>query len=78
VAEVQRRFNPLAVRVWGERGEGPLWEGRDETGGDGRAYVCRDHTCRAPVDSAEALAAQLISASATGTDSDPGGGGVSM
>ena len=58
---------PVAAGGWditglpvaGERGDGPLWEGRDETGADGRAYVCRDHTCRAPVDSVEDLLAEL-------------------
>jgi hypothetical protein len=59
VAAVQRRFLPTTVLAWGERGDGPLWEGRDETGADGRAYVCRNHACRAPVDSVDALAAQL-------------------
>jgi len=56
---VRRRFLPGVVLVAGERGDGPLWEGRDETGADGRAYVCRDHTCRAPVDSVEDLLAEL-------------------
>ncbi|MEI2699281.1 MAG: hypothetical protein V9E94_13435 [Microthrixaceae bacterium] len=45
VAEVHRRFLPTTVLAWGEPGDGPLWAGRDESGHDGRAYVCRDHAC---------------------------------
>lgn len=59
VAEVQRRHLPTTVLAWGEPGAGPLWEGRDETGSDGRAYVCRHHACRAPVSTPEDLATQL-------------------
>ena len=32
---VRSAFRPTAVLAWGERYDGPLWEGRD----DGRAYV---------------------------------------
>ncbi len=56
---VRRRFTPGVVLAAGERGTGPLWEGRDETGSDGRAYVCRDHACRAPVGTVEDLLAEL-------------------
>ena len=55
VSTVQRRYLPNAVLAWGERYESPLWEGRE----DGRAYVCRNYTCRAPVTEPEALAAEL-------------------
>ena len=55
VAAVLARFEPTAVLAWGEPGTGPLWEGR--TGG--RAYVCRDFACRAPVDTADDLTADL-------------------
>jgi uncharacterized protein YyaL (SSP411 family) len=55
VAAVQRRFLPRAVLAWGEPFPSPLWEGRSA----GRAYVCEGHTCQAPVDSVEALEAQL-------------------
>jgi uncharacterized protein len=61
VATVQRRFRPDTVLVWGERGSGPLWEGRDETAADGRAYVCVDQACRAPVGTTEELEAELVS-----------------
>jgi hypothetical protein len=56
---VRRRFLPDVVLAAGERGDGPLWEGRDETGPDGRAYVCRDRTCLAPVDDVDSLLAAL-------------------
>ncbi len=51
-----QRYTPNAVLVWGERFDGPAWEGRD----DGLAYVCRNFTCQAPTDSPEELAAQLV------------------
>jgi uncharacterized protein YyaL (SSP411 family) len=56
VAAVRARFLPNAVLAWGERGDGPLWEGRD----DGRAYVCRSYACQLPADTPEALAPQLV------------------
>ncbi|MFZ4516758.1 MAG: thioredoxin domain-containing protein [Microthrixaceae bacterium] len=62
VGAVQRRFLPGAVLTWGERGDGPLWEGRDEEGADGRAYVCRNHACRAPATTVEDLLAELTPA----------------
>ncbi len=55
VGAALRRFGPTTVVAWGEPVPGPLWEGRTETGADGRAYVCRDFTCRAPVTDADAL-----------------------
>ena len=61
VEVVQRSFRPHSVLAWGERGSGPLWEGRDETGPEGRAYVCRDHVCGAPATSPEQLAAAFAS-----------------
>jgi uncharacterized protein YyaL (SSP411 family) len=54
-----RAYRPRAVLAWGERYSSPLWEGRDERGADGRAYVCRDYACRAPVTDADALLEQL-------------------
>ncbi len=56
---VQRRFLPTTVLAWGEAGDGPLWEGRTEVGDTGRAYVCRNHVCRAPVDTVDELTGQL-------------------
>ncbi len=61
VAVAQQRFSPRSVLAWGDRGEGPLWEGRSESGADGRAYVCHDHACKAPVSSPEDLAEALLS-----------------
>ncbi|MBS1265041.1 MAG: hypothetical protein MAG471_00869 [Acidimicrobiaceae bacterium] len=55
VEVVQRAYLPNTVLAWGERGDGPLWEGRD---GD-RAWVCHNHSCLAPVESPEALLAAL-------------------
>ena len=60
VAEVQRRFLPRAVTAWGEPYDSPLWEDR----GPGVAYVCEGFACRQPVDSVDALAAQLDEISA--------------
>ncbi len=37
----------------------PLWEGRTETGADGRAYVCRGYVCGLPADDVDTLTAQL-------------------
>jgi uncharacterized protein YyaL (SSP411 family) len=58
VAEVQRRYLPNAVLAWGTPYDSPLWEGRQA----GRAYVCRDFACRAPVTEVDDLVAQLTGA----------------
>jgi uncharacterized protein YyaL (SSP411 family) len=55
VAVVTGRYRPDSVLAWGESYESPLWEGRS----DGRAYVCRDYACQAPVGDPVDLAAQL-------------------
>jgi uncharacterized protein len=55
LAVVRERWRPRAVVAWGERYESPLWEGRR----DGLAYVCEHYVCQAPVDTPEALRAQL-------------------
>jgi len=56
---VSERYGLVAaeghVLAWGERYASPLWEGRE----DGYGYVCRDFACRAPVDSVDALLAEL-------------------
>ncbi len=51
-----QRYAPNVVVIWGERFDGPAWDGRD----DGFAYVCRNFACQAPTGTAEALAAQLV------------------
>jgi uncharacterized protein YyaL (SSP411 family) len=56
VAAVQQRYLPNAVLAWGEEYASPLWEGRDP----GKAYVCRNFACNAPVSDLEALIAQLL------------------
>ena len=60
VAALAERYLPNAVLAWGEPYSSPLWEGRDD-GPDhaGRAYVCRNFACQAPVSEVEALLAQL-------------------
>jgi uncharacterized protein len=67
VAEVRRRYLPTTVLAWGERVDSPLWEGR----ADGMAYVCERFACKQPVDTPEALAAQL-DAAAGGHGADSG------
>ncbi|HLU41440.1 MAG TPA: thioredoxin domain-containing protein [Microthrixaceae bacterium] len=62
VREVHRRFTPHTVLAWGEPGDGPLWEGREASGAEGRAYVCRDHVCAAPSGTAQELREQLAAA----------------
>ncbi|UDY35996.1 thioredoxin domain-containing protein [Dermatobacter hominis] len=59
VAVAHRAFRPITVLSWGEPLDGPLWEGRHDSGADGRAYVCRDHTCEAPISDPAALADAL-------------------
>jgi uncharacterized protein YyaL (SSP411 family) len=55
VRAVQQRYLPNAVLAWGEPYESPLWEQRSA----GRAYVCQQYVCKAPVDSVEALLSEL-------------------
>jgi uncharacterized protein len=55
VEVVTRRYLPNTVLAWGEPYQSPLWESREE----GKAYVCRNFACQAPVDDPAALAAQL-------------------
>lgn len=59
VAEVRRGFRPDVVLAWGPPTGSPLWHGRGGSGPDGRAYVCVDQVCGAPVDDPAALRAQL-------------------
>ena len=55
VSVVAGRYLPEAVLAWGEPYQSPLWEGR----GDGRAYVCQNYACRAPVSEPAELIDQL-------------------
>jgi uncharacterized protein YyaL (SSP411 family) len=59
VRVAQVLWRPDTLLVWGERFDSPLWEGRNEEGPAGRAYVCRDNVCEAPVDTPEALHEKL-------------------
>jgi uncharacterized protein YyaL (SSP411 family) len=55
VAVVTGRYLPEAVLAWREPYDSPLWVGRS----DGRAYVCQNYACRAPVSNPADLAAAL-------------------
>ncbi len=55
VAAVNARYLPNAVLAWGEPYPSPLFEGRE----DGRAFVCRNYACQAPVADVDALVLQL-------------------
>ena len=55
VSAVVSSYRPNTVLAWGERRPGPLWDGRE---GD-QAWVCRNRTCAAPVDSVKALLVNL-------------------
>jgi uncharacterized protein YyaL (SSP411 family) len=55
VEAVQSSHRPNTVLAWGERYDSPIWESRE----DGKAYVCRNFSCRQPVDDVGALLAQL-------------------
>jgi len=60
VRAVSERYLPNAVLTWGEPFASPLWEGRDPgPDGTGRAFVCRNYACQAPVTDVDALLAQL-------------------
>jgi uncharacterized protein YyaL (SSP411 family) len=59
LAEVRRHWLPTGVVAWGERTTSPLWEGRDEIGAAGRAYVCRGYVCDLPAADVATLATQL-------------------
>lgn len=55
VSLVRRRYEPDAVLAWGERTDGPVWEGR----ADGMAYVCTNRVCAAPAAGTDELAQRL-------------------
>ena len=57
VGAVRQQWRPDVVLAWGERYDSPLWEGRE----DGRAYVCRNFTCRLPATDVATLEEQLAS-----------------
>jgi len=61
LTEVHDRFMPNKIVIVAAEptGEIPLLEGRSKLGGRATAYVCRNGTCKAPVSSRAALAAQL-------------------
>jgi uncharacterized protein YyaL (SSP411 family) len=55
VETAQVLWRPDVVLAWGEPYDSPLWEGRSS----GFAYLCRDHVCERPVETAEQLYEQL-------------------
>ena len=55
VSAVASSYRPNTVLAWGERRPGPLWDGREGN----QAWVCQNRTCTTPVDSVEALLANL-------------------
>jgi uncharacterized protein len=55
VRAVRTHWLPNSVLAWGKPYDSPLWEGRTA----GFAYVCQHYVCQIPVDSVEALLAQL-------------------
>jgi hypothetical protein len=59
VDAVHHQWLPSAVLAWGEPTNSPLWDGRDERGADGRAYVCHDRVCGLPADDTAMLLTQL-------------------
>ncbi|BAN02279.1 thioredoxin domain-containing protein [Ilumatobacter coccineus] len=56
VRVAQSIWRPDLVLAWGERYDGPMWDGRN----DGFAYVCKEHVCNAPVDTVQDFAEQLL------------------
>jgi uncharacterized protein YyaL (SSP411 family) len=59
VGAVATRYLPNAVLAWGEPYPSPLWEGRTTAETSGKAFVCRNYTCGAPVDDVDSLLEQL-------------------
>ena len=59
VAAVASRYLPRAVLAWGQPYPSPLWEGRTTPETAGKAFVCRNYTCGAPVDDLDSLFEQL-------------------
>ena len=55
VTAVHQRWQPNAVLAWGEPFDSALWEHRQ----DGFGYVCQQFACQAPVQTVDALLAQL-------------------
>ncbi|HEY2302388.1 MAG TPA: thioredoxin domain-containing protein [Acidimicrobiales bacterium] len=59
VGAVQASYQPSAVLTWGEPYPSPLWEGRLGAAERGKAFVCRNYTCRAPILEPAALLEEL-------------------
>lgn len=52
----QSVWRPDVVLAWGERYDGPMWDGR----ADDLAYVCRDHVCKQPAETVQEFAEALL------------------
>ncbi|MCC5953716.1 MAG: thioredoxin domain-containing protein [Acidimicrobiia bacterium] len=59
VGVVRSRYRPGTVLAWGEPWDGPLWDGRRDPNGSGRAYVCEGYVCAAPSSDPSSLVAAL-------------------
>jgi uncharacterized protein YyaL (SSP411 family) len=59
VEAVQGRYLPSAVLAWGHPFPSPLWDGRTGPDTAGKAFVCRNYACLAPVEETEALLEEL-------------------
>jgi uncharacterized protein YyaL (SSP411 family) len=66
VDAVTGRYLPFAVLAWGTPYRSPLWEGRTGPDEAGKAFVCRDYKCLAPVLEVDALLEELAGAGAGG------------
>jgi len=62
VEAVVTRYLPNAVLAWGEPYASPLWQDRTGPATAGKAFICRNYTCSAPVTDLERLVAQLTGA----------------
>jgi uncharacterized protein YyaL (SSP411 family) len=59
VEAVQSGYLPSAVLAWGRPYPSPLWEGRDGPEQAGKAFVCRNYACLAPVTDGDALLEEI-------------------
>jgi len=59
VDELRRHWLPRGVLTWGTTSSTPLWEGRDDSGADGRAYVCQGKVCDLPASTTDELRNRL-------------------
>ena len=58
----EAKKQPTAVLAWGEPYPSQLWEGRTTPQTAGKAFVCRNYTCGAPVEDVDSLLEELAAA----------------